>query len=164
MTNRSKLLGAAALLCFTVAVAVFALHINLISTQALVPFLAMGILGITVTYLDPTTGGAAPTRAQAANVQSVAAQVAWTGTESGAATITHNFNISSAALAVLRPWVSIYMSAGGTAYPALTWALTANTLVVTKPAANAITGSDCTFNVIIQRPWTPLASNIPSMP
>jgi hypothetical protein len=162
--SKVKKLGAAALLFLMAVAVVFAFNIH-ISTQSLVALLAMGgIAGITVTYLDPTTGGAAPTRAQAANVQSVAAQVAWTGTESGAATITHNFNISTTALAVLRPWVSIYMSAGGTAYPALTWALGANALTVTKPSANAITGSDCTFNVIIQRPWTPLASNIPSMP
>ena len=156
-------MGAAALLFLMAVAVVFAFNIH-ISIQSLMACLAMGIVGITVTYLDPTTGGAAPTRAQAANVQSVAAQVAWTGTESGAATITHNFNISTTALAVLRPWVHIYMSAGGTAYPALTWALGANALTVTKPSANAITGSDCTFNVIIQRPWTPLASNIPSMP
>ena len=154
-------LGAAALLFLMAVAVVFAFNIH-ISTQLLVACLAMGIAGITVTYLDPSTS--APTRAQAANVQSVAAQVSWTGTESGAATITHNFNASTAALAVLRPWVIAYMTAGGTAYPALTWALGANALTVTKPAANAITGSDCTFNVIIQRPWTPLASNIPSMP
>src|SRR5271157_2359655 len=161
--SRVQKIGAAALLFLMAVAVVFAFNIH-ISRQDLVACLAMGIAGITVTYLDPTTGGAFPTRAQAANVQSVAAQVSWTGTESGAATITHNFNISTAALAVLRPWVMIYMSAGGTAYPALTWALGANALTVTKPSANAITGSDCTFNVIIQRPWTPLASNIPSMP
>ncbi len=160
MNTKIKQLGAAALLCFIVAVP-FVLNIH-VSPQSLVACLAMGIAGMTVTYLDPSTAGAAPTAAQAANVQSVAAQVAWTGSDTATATITHNFNISNAALAKLRPWVTIYMSAGGTAYPGLAWALGANALTITK--ANAITGSDGTYNVIIQRPWTPLASNIPSMP
>ena len=58
--------------------------------------------------------------------------------------------------------MQVYGASVGTAYPALSWALSANTLVVTK--GNTTTGSGGTYNVIIQRPWTPLASNIPSMP
>jgi hypothetical protein len=119
----------------------------------------MGLLGSTVTYLDPSTS--APTRAQAANVQSESATVNFSDADT-TATITHNFNSSTAALAALRPWVQLYALSVGTAYPALSWALGANTLVITK--GNATTGSGGTYNVIIQRPWTALASNIPSMP
>jgi hypothetical protein len=72
MSKRQKL-GAAALLFLMAVAVVFAFNIH-ISTQSLVACLGMGIVGITVTYLDPSTGGAAPTRAQAANVQSVAAR------------------------------------------------------------------------------------------
>ena len=161
MSKNRKQLGAAALLCFMVAVAVFALHIH-VSVPAFLTFIAsMGMIGSTITYLGPGTGTTAPTTAQAANVQSLAATVNF-GDSDTTATVTHNFQSSAAALLALRPWVNIYAAAGGTAYPALSWALGANAVVITK--GNTTTGSGGTYNVIIQRPWTPLASNIPSMP
>jgi hypothetical protein len=160
MNTKIKQLGAAALLCITVAVAVYALHIH-VSTQALVAFLSMGLLGSTITYLGPGSGTTQPTTAQAANVQSLAVTVNFSDADT-TATITHNFQASAAALLALRPWVQFYASNAGTAYPALSWALGTNTLVITK--GNTTTGSGGTYNVIIQRPWTPLASNIPSMP
>jgi hypothetical protein len=159
MNSKRKQLGAAALLCFMVAVAVFALHTH-VSIRGFLAFVsALGIIGSTVTYLDPSTS--APTRAQAANVQSQTATVNFSDADT-TATITHNFNSSTAALAALRPWVILYGTSVGTAYPALSWALGANTLVITK--GNTTTGSGGTYNVVIKRPFSELASNIPSMP
>jgi hypothetical protein len=153
-------MGAAALLFLMAVAVVFAFNIH-ISAQGLVSFLAMGLIGSTITYLGPGTGTTPPTTAQAANVQSLAVTVNF-GDADTTATVTHNFQSSAAALLALRPWVNIYAAAGGTAYPALSWALGANAVVITK--GNATSGSGGTYNVIIQRPWTPLASNIPSMP
>ena len=159
--NTKKQLGAAALLCFMVAVAVFALHTH-VSVPAFLTFIAsMGMIGSTITYLGPGSGTTAPTTAQAANVQSLAVTVNF-GDSDTTATITHNFQSSAAALLSLRPWVQMYAAVGGTAYPALSWALAANTLVITK--GNTTTGSGGTYNVIIQRPFSGLCSNIPSMP
>jgi hypothetical protein len=161
MNTKIKQLGAAALLCFMVAVAVFALHIH-VSVPAFLTFVAsMGIIGSTVTYLTPGSGTTAPTAAQAANVQSEAVTVNFADADT-TATITHYFQASTYALALLRPWVQFYAVSAGTAYPALSWALNANTLVITK--GNTTTGSGGTYNVIIQRPWSGIASNVPSMP
>jgi hypothetical protein len=161
MSKNRKQLGAAALLCFMVAVAVFALHSH-VSIQGFLAFVsAMGIIGSTVTYLGPGSGTTAPTTTQAANAQSLAATVNF-GDADTTATVTHNFQSSAAALAALRPWVQIYAASAGTAYPALSWALGANAVVITK--GNTTTGSGGTYNVIIQRPHSELASNIPSMP
>jgi hypothetical protein len=161
MNTKIKQLGAAALLCITVAVAVYALHIH-VSVGAFLAFIsAMGIIGSTVTYLTPGSTTTPATAAQAANVQSQAMTVNFDDSDT-TATITHNFQASTYALALLRPWVQVYAVTTGTAYPALTWALGANTLVITK--VNTGTGSGGTYNVIIQRPWTPLCSNVPSMP
>ena len=161
MSKNRKQLGAAALLCFMVAVAVFALHMHVSVTGFLAFISSLGIIGSTVTYLGPGSGTTAPTAAQASNVQSMSATVNFADADT-TATITHNFNSSTAALAALRPCVSLYCASGGTAYPALSWALGANAVVITK--GNTTTGSGGTYNVVIQRPHSELASNIPSMP
>jgi len=161
MNTKIKQLGAAALLCFMVAVAVYTLSIH-VSVPAFLTFIsAMGMIGSTVTYLTPGSTTTPATAAQAANVQSQAVTVNF-GDSDTTATITHNFQASTYALALLRPWVQVYAVTAGTAYPALQWALAANTLVITK--GNTTTGSGGTYNVIIQRPWSELASNVPSMP
>ena len=153
---KNKRIGAALLLVLLGAgVSVFALHINLF---AVVLYLAMGLgmVGSTVTYCDPVAGSTEPTQAQASAAQSVTATVSWTDADSSAATITHNWSLTTAQLAKLRPWVSVLIMSGMSAFPGLTWALNANTVVVTK--ASAATSSGGAINVVIQRPWSPLST------
>ena len=148
-----KRIGAALSLVFIAAVvSVFALHLNPFAVVLHVA-LAVGILGSTVTYADPSTS--APTQAQASAAQSVTATVNFSDADT-TATITHNWSLTTAQLAKLRPWVNVLVMGGMSVYPGLTWALATNTIVVTK--ASTATNSGGTINVVIQRPWSPMST------
>jgi hypothetical protein len=67
------------------------------------------------------------------------------------ATITHNWQLSTAQLANLWPTIKSYLNTnGGTLLPILTWALT-NSVAVTITKVSA-TGSGGTTTVVLERP------------
>lgn len=153
---KNKRIGAALLLVSLGAVvSVFALHINLFAVVLYVS-MSLGMIGATVTYCDPVAGATAPTQAQAAAAQSVTATVNWTDGDTTAATITHNWQLTTAQLAKLRPWVSHLIVGGMSVLPGLIWALAANTVVVTKTSSAGSSGG--TINVVLQRPWSPMST------
>ena len=140
---KNKRIGAALLLVLLAAtVSVFALHINLFAVVLTVA-MSLGMIGSTVIYCDPVIGSTAPTQAQASAAQSVTATVNWTNGEQTAAVITHNWSLTAAQLAKLRPWVTVRVMAGMSVYPGLTWALGTNTATVTKASANTNGSCPC---------------------
>ena len=152
---KQKRIGAALLLVFLAAVvSVFALHLNLFAVVLYVA-LSLGLIGSTVTYADPVIGATAPTQAQASFAQSVTATVNFSDADT-TATLTHNWSLTTAQLAKLRPWIHYYVTGGMSVYPGLTWALAANTVVITKAATT--TNSGGTINVVLQRPWSPMST------
>jgi hypothetical protein len=152
---KDKRIGAALLLVLLGAVvSVFALHLNL-STVVLSVAMGLGMIGSTVTYCDPVAGATAPTQAQASAAQSVTATVNFSDADT-TATITHNWSLTTAQLAKLRPWVTVLVMGNMAVYPGLTWALSTNTAVVTK--ASTATNSGGTINVVMQRPWSPMST------
>jgi hypothetical protein len=133
---------------------------NLLLAAAMVAGLGLGLIGTaTVTYLDPSTAATTtpPSTTQAAHTPAVTAQIVL-GDADTTATVTHDFQISTAQLALLRPWLRIVPLVIGTAYPALSWALNTNTVVITK--GNTTTGSGGTYECVIERPG-PLVTSIP---
>ena len=152
---KKKRIGAALSLVFIAAVvSVFALHLNLFAVVLYVA-MSLGMIGVTITYADPVIGATAPTQAQASAAQSVTATV-YLADGDTTATITHNWQLTAAQLAKLRPWVIVLPMAGMTVYPGLTWALATNTVVVSK--ASTATGSGGTINVVLMRPWSPMST------
>jgi len=151
-----KRIGAALSLVFIAAVvSVFALDINLYAVVLTVA-MGLGMIGSTVIYEDPVIGLTAPTQAQAAKAQSVTATVNWTDGDTTTATITHNWQLTAAQLAKLRPWVISTVMSGMTVYPGLTWALQTNTVTVTKDSSAGSSGG--TINVVLMRPWSPMST------
>jgi hypothetical protein len=157
MTKRSTV-GAVLLLLaclFLASAPAYALTLNVHASTS--NSLATWVIGIgaalglaataTVTYLEPAA--TAPTTTQASHSPQVVAQVVF-GDADTTATITHDFVLSTAQLALLRPWLIVVGLSIGTAYPALSWALNTNTVVCTK--GNTSTGSGGTYEVIIERP------------
>lgn len=150
---KNKRIGAALLLVLLGAmVSVFALHLNLFAVVLYVG-LSLGLIGSTVTYADPSTS--APTQAQASAAQSVTATVNFSDADT-TATVTHNWSLTTAQLAKLRPWIHYYVTGGMSVFPGLTWALAVNTVVITK--ASTATNSGGTINVVLQRPWSPMST------
>ena len=150
-----KRIGAALSLVFIAAVvSVFALHINPV-TVVLTVAMSLGLVGSTVTYCDPVIGATAPTQAQASAAQSVTATVNFSDADT-TATITHNWSLTTAQLAKLRPWVNMLRMSGMSVYPGLTFALSANAVVMTKGIT--ATNSGGTVNVVIMRPWSPMST------
>jgi hypothetical protein len=151
-----KRIGAALSLVFIAAVvSVFALHINLFAVVLYVA-MSLGMIGSTVTYCDPVIGVTAPTQAQASAAQSVTATVNWSDGDTTAAVITHNWQLTNAQLAKLRPWVRATVVGGMTVLPGLVWALGTNTVTVTKSSSAGSSGG--TLNVVLERPWSPLST------
>lgn len=118
---------------------------------------AIGLLGtVTITYKFQLPGASsltssitAPTAVQAASLSSLAMTVFMSDTEVSG-TITHNWKLSTNALALLCPWPLWYWTTFGTA--GISWALTdSSTVTITKLSG---TGSGGTFNVILQKPHT----------
>jgi len=101
-------------------------------------------MAVTVTYLCPlsvqgTTTG--PTAAQAASTVEVAASIVATADADTAATVTHNWGLSTASLALGHPWVILEpsLSLALTALPQ--WTITTKTLNVVTLTKLASTGS-----------------------
>lgn len=107
-----------------------------------------------VVYTYPVAGTTPPTVAQAAAVNSLSCQIAMLD-EDTAALITHNWQLTSAQLANLWPWLRWYLSTAGTAIPILSFALTNSVLVtITKVSA---AGSGGSYNFILERPHSIVA-------
>lgn len=158
MTKKLKFIGAALVALAILPAAVLLFHASL-------PHVLAGlvtIVGLTVTYQSfqtgqsfggGYTGGATgPTLAQSAQVQAVVAQVTMSDTELTAA-ITHNLNISAAALAAQQPYVTWYISTPGTVVPLISFALT-SVNVVTINKSTITTGTGGVFTVIVRRPYS----------
>lgn len=164
MTKKLKFLGAALLALAILPAAVMLFHlIPHHLTLGAISALSMGVAGITITYESFQFGGAfgggytggatAPTQAQSAQSPTVVAQVNFTDTDT-TFTLTHNFNLSTAAVAALRPLVIIStvgsVQAVGTAVaPIITVVVGANTVTFTKQQA---TGSGSTVSIAILKP------------
>jgi hypothetical protein len=164
MTKKLKFLGAALLALAILPAAVILFHLIPHLTPATWMALGMGVAGtVTITYESfqfngafggGYTGGAtAPTQAQSAQSPTVVAQVNFTDTDT-TFTLTHNFNLSTAAVAALRPLVIIStvgsVQAVGTAVaPIITVVVGANTVTFTKQQA---TGSGSTVSIAILKP------------
>ena len=105
----------------------------------------------TVAYQNPVTGAAAPTAAQALLSNTITASVVF-GDADTTATITHNFGLSAAQLALGFPIVSFNLSTTGTL--AVNYSVTpaSNTVVIAK--ASTATGSGSTLQVSIARPFS----------
>jgi hypothetical protein len=161
MTKKKLFIGAALVALATLPAAVLLFHIHLI--PALVMLTSGAIGTFTVTYesfqFDGIFGGGytggttPPTQAQSYQVGTVVATLNFTDTDT-TFTLTHNFNLSAAAVAALRPlvsWVTIgSVQAVGTAVaPVLTFAVATNTVTVTKLQA---TGSGQTVAISIYKP------------
>lgn len=171
MTNGFTRFGAALVLLavlFLAAAPAYALtpnqHISKSNSTILLVVLGAGLaLGLagtaTVTYLDPLTAATTtpPTTTAASHTPAVTAQVVMADADT-TATITHNFQISATQLTALRPWLRIVPLSIGTAYPALSWALNTNTVVITK--GNTSTGSGGTYEAVVERPG-PLVTTYP---
>ena len=164
MTKKLKLLGAALLALAILPAAVMLFHfIPHVSPAALMGF-GMGAVGVvTITYESfqfggnfggGYTGGAtAPTQAQSAQSPTVVATVNFTDTDT-TFTLTHNFNLSAAAVAALRPIVEIntigsVQALGVAVAPVFTVVVGANTVTITKLQA---TGSGQTVAIAMLKP------------
>lgn len=110
----------------------------------------------TVTYAYPVSGTVAPTIAQALGCNSLTCQVQCSDADT-TAVITHNWQLTTAQLNSLFPFIGWYENAGGagTALAQLSFALT-NSVSVTVTKASA-TGSGGTYTVILQRPFSEVA-------
>jgi hypothetical protein len=162
MTNKLKFIGAALLALATLPAAVLLFHIH-ISLPALLMIGSGSIGAFTVTYESfqfngqfgggYTGGTTPPTQAQSFTVGTVIAQLNFTDTDT-TFTLTHNFNLSAAAVAALRPcidwWTVGSVQAVGVAVaPILTFVGAANTVTVTKQQA---TGSGQTVAIAMYKP------------
>ena len=107
------------------------------------------LAGVTVTYAYPVTGTVAPTVAQARHCNALTAKVVFADGDT-TATITHNWQESTTALAELSPWCRVYNDTLGTALPYLSFVLTDSVSVALLKAAGNGTGG--TFVVILERP------------
>jgi hypothetical protein len=110
----------------------------------------------TVTYAAPVSGTTAPTTTQMANQSSLTVQVLF-GDSDTTATITHNMQVSAAALLRLQPWVQHYWNTSGSALASLIFTLATNTIVITKQGTSAGSGGTATF--VVQRPHSILEPN-----
>lgn len=116
-------------------------------------------MAVTVTYSYPVAGVTAPTATQAKEL--VIANVIAAADGDTAATITHNFGLTTNQIAVGFPLVSLI----GTKSQALTalsaWAVTSittNTIVLTKLASTGSGDAAAQLTVQIQRPHSILGS------
>jgi hypothetical protein len=113
-------------------------------------------MAVTVTYLCPlsvqgTTTG--PTAAQAAAAQELCATVIATADADTTATITHNWGLSVASLALGHPWI-ILRETGATSNLS-SWyvsSITTNTVVLTKLAATGSGASGAQLTVTLSKP------------
>jgi hypothetical protein len=105
----------------------------------------------TVTYQNPVAGVTAPTAAQALNSNTITASVNFADADT-TATITHNFGLSTAQLALGFPIVSMVQTTSGTLAVNYSVTLAANTVVIAK--ASTATGSGSVFNVAVARPFS----------
>ena len=97
------------------------------------------------------SGTTAPTAAQAANFNSLAATV-FMGDTDTTVTLTHSWALSTTALAYLQPWCQVYPQATAAVTVSLAFVtLATNTVVMNK---NSLTGSGGVFSVILQRPFS----------
>ena len=104
-----------------------------------------------VTYQYPVIGTTAPTAIQASVVSSLTCQVSMGDTDT-TGVIAHNWGLSAAQNTALQPWiVGPWLQTPGTAVPILSFALSTNTVTITKVSA---TGSGGTYVVTLQRPNT----------
>ncbi len=111
---------------------------------------------VVVTYAYPIIGVTAPTTTQMSGLSLLTCQVSFADADT-TATITHNMQLSAAALARLEPLVVIYQNTGGTPAPLLAVTLATNTIVLSKQSTTAGTGG--TVTVQVQRPHSIIAPN-----
>jgi hypothetical protein len=103
-----------------------------------------------VTYLYPVSGLTPPTLLQDLILSEVVAQVQFADTDAGPASVTHNWGLSSASLAVGVPQVSITaVTLNGAVNPALSFTRTTNAVTISK--GSTATGSGGTFEVVVNR-------------
>ena len=107
-------------------------------------------MAVVVLYATPVSGTVAPTATQAVG-NSLTCQVGMADADT-TATITHNWGLTAANNTALYPWINWYLSTAGTAIPILSFALSTNTVTITKASA---AGSGGTYNVVVQRPYSP---------
>jgi hypothetical protein len=168
MTKKLKFIGAALLALAILPAAIFLIHVH----PATLLGLGLGIAGtVTVTYqtFEVTgtgggqqgggyTGGTVPPTASQATAQNgvnaVVALVNYADTDT-LITITHNMQITAAALAALMPYITVYwqaLAASTNTYPLLTFALTNSNVVTINKFSNV--GTAGTMVVEVRRPGT----------
>lgn len=103
-----------------------------------------------VTYQYPVIGTTAPTAIQMFELSSLTAQVSMGDTDTTGA-IVHNWGLTAAQNTALQPWLSYWLQTPGTAIPILSFALSTNSVTITKVS---VTGSGGTYVVTLQRPNT----------
>lgn len=103
----------------------------------------------TILYKNPATGTVEPTVIQALSYNTLVAEVVLADADT-TAVITHNWQMSSADLALYFPTVSMYANGQGTAAGTVIATLT-NSVAVTLTKSTAA-GSAVTLVVILQRP------------
>jgi len=103
-----------------------------------------------VTYLYSVAGTTPPSLLQDLQLSEVVAQVQFADTDAGPASVTHNWGLTAAQLAVGIPQVSITAVAlNGTVNPGLTFARVSNAVTISKGSTAA--GSGGTFEVVVNR-------------
>jgi hypothetical protein len=103
-----------------------------------------------VTYLYPVAGTTPPTLLQDYPLSQVQAQVQFLDTDAGPASVTYNWGLTAAQLALGIPWVSVLaVTLNGTVNPGLSFARTTNAVTISKGSTAA--GSGGTFEVTVQR-------------
>jgi hypothetical protein len=105
----------------------------------------------TVTYAYPVSGTVAPAIAQALGCNMLTCQIQTSDADT-TATITHNWQLTTAQLNNLWPTIKAYISSAGTASPLLSWALT-NSVSVTMTKVSSV-GTGGTIVLILERPFS----------
>lgn len=110
-------------------------------------------MAVTVTYLNVGTGGAVPTFAQALNVNTVVATVAFGTDADAAAVISHNFSLPAADISAGWPTVMLIpLAAGFGAQLVFVASLDPNYVGLTR--GNTSNGGTHSIRVVVARPNT----------
>jgi hypothetical protein len=97
------------------------------------------------------SGTTAPTAAEALHFNSLSATV-FMGDTDTTVDLTHNWGLSTTALAYLQPWAQVYPQATAAVTLVLAFvALATNSVTLNK---NSLTGSGGIFTVLLQRPFS----------
>ncbi len=112
-------------------------------------------MAVSVSYLDPPTAAVAPTPAQVSFGTHVTATVIATADADTTATITHNLELSAAALALGQPWVIIEpLLAAAQLSLWFVSSKTATTVVLTKATTTGSGNAAAQIQVDVLRPHT----------